>query len=218
MESATPPGSPPRQGLASTSLGLGIASYALCLGPFAGIPAILTGHAALRRARRDAAKWTGAGRAITGMVLGYVSLLLGFPLIAVMLSLAMPKLLAARERAQDSACISNLKALCQACRLHADGHDHRFPARFSELGPLLATPRTLWCPSDTVRTPPSGTGPEQLTDDHVTYELLLPGVNSAEAGDRTVIRCPLHGHQLASDGGVKPGKAGAGRKKRDRGP
>jgi hypothetical protein len=63
----------PPSGLAITSLVLGILTYCLFI---PAIPAIITGHMALGRIRREPDKIGGKGLAITGLVLGYFGLLL----------------------------------------------------------------------------------------------------------------------------------------------
>lgn len=72
-------------GLAVASLVLGLFSIALCLGVLAGIPAIICGHLARRRAVRSPDRYGGAGLASTGLALGYLSILLTFVIAAVVL-------------------------------------------------------------------------------------------------------------------------------------
>jgi hypothetical protein len=92
-----------KTGLAITGFVLGIVSVlcplllgapatasavVLCLGPLFGIPAIVCGHLAHGRARRAPAQYGGAGFAIAGFVLGYVSLVLSLVLLPAMLQRA----------------------------------------------------------------------------------------------------------------------------------
>jgi len=60
--------SPKATGLASASLILALAS--LVVGPFGAIPAIICGHKALSRMRKNSAI-EGFGRALSGTILGY---------------------------------------------------------------------------------------------------------------------------------------------------
>jgi len=63
---------PPRtSGLAIASLVLGILTVVACMGPFAGIPAIVCGHLARRDCRRDPSVG-GDGLALGGLIVGYV--------------------------------------------------------------------------------------------------------------------------------------------------
>ncbi len=68
-----PFGQKKKSGLAITSLVLGILSLICCLF-FAGIPAIICGHIARGKAKRDPLTYGGAGLALTGLILGYLSL------------------------------------------------------------------------------------------------------------------------------------------------
>lgn len=57
-----------RQGMAITSFLLGSVSL-MCLG-LAGIPAIIVGHVARRRIRREPERYKGTGLAIAGFAMG----------------------------------------------------------------------------------------------------------------------------------------------------
>jgi len=65
-------GDAPQKGLAVTSLALGILAFPTCF--LTGIPAIICGHIAHGRARREPARYGGSGMATAGLVLGYLSL------------------------------------------------------------------------------------------------------------------------------------------------
>ena len=60
--------------LATTSLVLGVLSF-FCFSLLTGIPAIIFGHMARARAHRAPDRFGGAGMALTGLILGYFSLL-----------------------------------------------------------------------------------------------------------------------------------------------
>lgn len=66
---------PATNGLATASLVLAIASWA-CLGPLAGIPAIICGHIARGQIRASAGTQTGESLALVGLVIGYLNTLL----------------------------------------------------------------------------------------------------------------------------------------------
>jgi len=66
---------PPIDSAANAALILGILSL-VCLGPLAGIPAIICGHLARGRIARSGGSVGGSGQALAGLVMGYVSLLL----------------------------------------------------------------------------------------------------------------------------------------------
>lgn len=204
----------PRTGMARLSLGFGIASYLLLLGPFTGIPAILAGHLALRRSRREPESHGGSGKAIAGLVLGYVSLLVGLPLIAVALSLAVPPYLAARERDQAAQCQNHLSLLATNLRNHVRDHPGEAFPRLETLPGIGTDPDLLFCPKDPNLRKPPGTGqPGSLAG---SYDRLgLPGLPD-KAGDQAVLRCPYHGTTISLDGTTRPGKVGKLRSKTNR--
>jgi hypothetical protein len=56
------------------SMILGICSWVLGLSIFSGIPAIVLGHSALGEIRRSGGTQSGEGLALTGLILGYASI------------------------------------------------------------------------------------------------------------------------------------------------
>lgn len=114
--------------LALWSLILGILSW-ICLGPLTAVPAIICGHLALPRIRNAAGQLTGQGLAIAGLVLGYVGLVLGFLIAAALLFPAINK---ARDRAQETRCIINVRQLAIACENYALDHQ-TLPVSVAEL-------------------------------------------------------------------------------------
>lgn len=63
----------PSSGLAFASLILGIvAVFSLGGGILAGVPAIICGHKALSKANKFPARYGGRGKAIAGLVMGYI--------------------------------------------------------------------------------------------------------------------------------------------------
>lgn len=91
-------------GIAITSLVLGILSL-LCCVAFTGIPAVICGHVAQRRIRNSGRTLTGEGLALAGLIMGY----LGIGLTLLVLPIAIPSFLAARETSQFNACMNNLR-------------------------------------------------------------------------------------------------------------
>ncbi|MFD2024288.1 DUF4190 domain-containing protein [Promicromonospora aerolata] len=69
-----PPAAYPRNSLGVWSLVLGIASVVLALGVFTGIPAIIVGNQGRRAVRAGEAN--NEGMALTGVVLGWISLVI----------------------------------------------------------------------------------------------------------------------------------------------
>jgi hypothetical protein len=85
------PDSPKKaNGLAITSLVLGICSLSCCFA-LTSIPAIITGHIAHRRAKSNPETHGGTGMALAGLFLGYLSVVLTI-LLAVLTIPALPKI------------------------------------------------------------------------------------------------------------------------------
>jgi len=219
-----PPGFPaPRfQGMAITSFVLGILSV-LCLGLLTGLPAIITGHIAHNRAKRNPAVFGGAGFAIAGFVMGYVSVLVTLVILPAML---LPALSRAKGRAQEINCVNNLKQVGLAFKIWELDHQDEFPfnvstnaggtaelaspgedgvdanavVHFQVLSNELATPKILVCPADTHKH--AALTFDQLQPGNISY-LLRSGTNISDAMPQEVLaRCPVHGTVLHCDGGV----------------
>jgi hypothetical protein len=115
MNEISPPplsSSPPRtSALAIWSLVLGIMAVVLivvCIGPIVfALPAIICGHMAYSRIKRSGGQLVGSGMAIAGFATGYASL----ALILLMLPIAIPNFVRARQTAQTNACINNLRQI-----------------------------------------------------------------------------------------------------------
>lgn len=108
------PSPPARSGLALASCLLGIAGIVLCLGPLAGIPAVICGHSARARIRRSGGGLSGNGLAVAGLVTGYFSFVWA-AMLGLVVALAISNLGPPRPApGQDSArlrCVANLKML-----------------------------------------------------------------------------------------------------------
>src|SRR5258708_19191941 len=102
------PYQPPKtDGGAITSMVLGIASFVLCLSIFTGIPAIILGHISRSRIKKSMGRLQGDGLALTGLILGYISLLF-IPMIA---AIVIPNVLRARISANESAAASTVRMI-----------------------------------------------------------------------------------------------------------
>lgn len=98
---------PKTAGLATASLVCGITSLFLLL--LTGIPAVITGHMALGKIKKSQGRLQGSGKAITGLILGYISIAL--TLIAVLAGLATPAILGAKKDADKAKTITNAKII-----------------------------------------------------------------------------------------------------------
>lgn len=101
----TPPPYPApaqKSGLSIASLVLGILSL-VCFSLLAGIPAIICGHVARAKIKKSGGRLTGAGMALAGLIMGYVSLLF----LPIMAALAIPAVTTAAQMAQATQLMSN---------------------------------------------------------------------------------------------------------------
>ncbi|HEY5911116.1 MAG TPA: DUF4190 domain-containing protein [Verrucomicrobiae bacterium] len=219
----------PRQGLAITSFVLGVAAFALCLGIFTGIPAMICGQIARKRARRAPAEFGGAGLAMAGQVLGYLSVAYML-LIAILL---LPSFGRAPSRSQTAQCTSHMKQIGLALRVWGVDHEGQFPFNVSTnaggtkelcetgydgfdkhatvhlavISKELGNPAVLLCPADRSKRPARDF--EHLEPGNVSYLLRTgPEVTDTNLAE-ILLKCPLHGTVLHCDGNVelkRPGR------------
>ena len=107
LENAT---QPKTSALAIWSLVLGILSL-VCFTIFAAIPGVICGHKALGKIKRSNGTLTGQGLAIAGLVTGYLGIACALFMIPLMLAIAIPNFVKARDTAQTNACINNLRQI-----------------------------------------------------------------------------------------------------------
>jgi len=139
------PPAPKNPGLAITSLVCGIVGF--LTGPLTGIPAIITGHLALGKINKSAGSLGGSGKAITGLILGYITTVL----ISFLAALATPAIHKALERANMAENISHVRQISIALQEYALHHDDAFPATLAELkseGLILPLPDLAYKAND----------------------------------------------------------------------
>lgn len=111
---------------------LGIASFALCLSFLTGIPAIILGHISLSRIKKSMGRLKGEGMALTGLILGYISL----PSILIIAAIAIPNLLRARISANEAAAASTVRTINTAQIAYSTSYPEQGYARdLATLGP-----------------------------------------------------------------------------------
>jgi hypothetical protein len=200
-QSPPPLGSEPKKGLSITSLVLGILSIA-CLSILAGIPAIITGHMARGRAKKEPGLYGGEGFALAGLILGYLSIALALVMIPVMAAMLLPTLVQAKKRAQTIQCVTNLKQIGLAARIWSNDHNDLYPPDFLTMSNELNTPKILVCPGDTTKTKVqvwSQFSPSQ----NLSYEFLTPNAKEADIVTQTAFHCPIHNNIALGDGSVQ---------------
>jgi competence protein ComGC len=132
---------PKNSPLAIWSLVLGILSLTFC-SLFAGVPAVICGHIASGRIKRSDGLLTGQGLALTGLITGYISVALAIVVFPMMLAIAIPNFVKARETAQRNLCINNLHQIDAAIQAFALEHKKQAtdPVTLQDLRPYLKAP------------------------------------------------------------------------------
>jgi competence protein ComGC len=101
---------PKTSALSIWSLVLGILSL-LCFTIFAAIPGVICGHKALSRINRSGGTLGGKGLAIAGLITGYLGIAWAIFVIPLLLAIAIPNFVKAKETAEANACINNLRQI-----------------------------------------------------------------------------------------------------------
>src|SRR5689334_21060541 len=136
----TPPAEPRNCALAIWSLVLGILSLT-CFWLLSAIPAVICGHVAYSRIRRSGGALEGAGLALGGLITGYISIALSIFVMPMLLAIAIPNFVKARQVAQMHVCMNNLRRIETAKQVWALEHKKQgadTPSQ-QDLAPYLTT-------------------------------------------------------------------------------
>jgi type II secretory pathway pseudopilin PulG len=109
----------------------------------AAVCAIILGHIALSEIKKSAGRLIGEGRAIAGLVLGYLGLA-AIPLILIIAAIAIPNLLRARIAANEASAVSSIRAINTAESTYQSAYPNvGYTCSFAQLGVdnVLATGR-----------------------------------------------------------------------------
>ena len=212
-----------QKGLAITSFVLGLLSLS-CFGFLAGVPAIICGHVARGRARREPSQYGGAALALAGLIMGYVGVLVTLVILPGML---LPALAKAKSRAQRINCVNNMKQIGLAFRIWAVDHGDKFPFNvstnqggtlelclpgadgfdrnaafhFRVMSNELSTPKILICVADSAKE--AALTFESLRAGNVSYQ-VRSGTNVSDVNPNQVLAiCPIHNNVLLCDGSVQ---------------
>ena len=119
-------------GKATASLILGILSI-LCFGLLAGLPAIILGHISRGNIEQSRGRLKGSGMALTGLILGYVSIVFTILIVAAVL---IPNLLRSRMSANESAAASTVRTINTSQVTYSTRFPERgYAADLATLGP-----------------------------------------------------------------------------------
>jgi hypothetical protein len=217
------------RGLAILSFVLGLASFVLCLSALTGLPAILFGHIARRRAARLPVRYGGAGLAMAGLILGYLNLVFSLFIAGVIL----PALARSTQTThntqtvQRADCQNNLRQIglafkvwalehndqypfnvstnaggtLELCAAGADGFDNNAVAHFLIIANELTTPSFLVCPKDRSKRVAS-----DFTDFkgvNLSYRLRTGTNINGDNPQEILAVCPIDGNELFCDGNVR---------------
>lgn len=97
-------------GQAIASLVLGILSF-IALGILTAIPAVICGHIAKSKIRRDPENLQGEGQALAGLIMGYIVIGLSIFMIPLMAAIAIPSFAKARDVSMQKVCLNNLRMI-----------------------------------------------------------------------------------------------------------
>ena len=108
----TPPPVPQSKtsALAVWSLVLGILSLT-CFSIFAAIPGVICGHKAIWGIEKSGGGLSGKGLAIAGLITGYIGIAFAVFFIPMMMAIAIPNFVKAREVSMHNACINNMREI-----------------------------------------------------------------------------------------------------------
>jgi type II secretory pathway pseudopilin PulG len=86
-----------------------------------GIPAVILGHMSRGSIRKSMGELKGAGMALAGLIMGYLSIAV-IPVLLIIATIAIPSLLRSRQAAQESAAVSNLRTINTAEVTYSGSH------------------------------------------------------------------------------------------------
>lgn len=162
-------------GLAIAALVIGIVSLITCgLLGVGALAAIICGHVALSKIAASQGTLKGRGMAMTGLIMGYVSIAL--VVVSILASLAVPTFTRIQERGEMTKVVSEGKQLITACKLYAADNNGIMPDNLEQLvtAGILEGPQQL---------------EELLTDNtgQLSFEYVGAGKTDADAGDTVIL-------------------------------
>jgi len=146
--------------LAVWSLVLGILGLT-CFSIFCAIPGVICGHKSMTKIRNSGGALSGNGLAIGGLITGYLAIAWAIFFIPLMMAIAIPNFIKARDTSQQNACINNLRqieAAKEQWALEAGKPEDAVPT-VNDLTPYLANHRMPQCPAGGIYTIGAVTNP-----------------------------------------------------------
>ncbi|MBN4074034.1 DUF4190 domain-containing protein [bacterium AH-315-E10] len=163
-------------GRATGSMVFGVLGV-LCMVPIISpLIAVILGHLALVDIKRSNDQVDGKAMAITGLILGYMGVLI-VPIVF-MMSLAMltPALTKAREKARRINCAGNIKQIGIAIALYSNDHEGNAPESLADITEYLPPGIVFICPSAQKHNQTPATK-EDLANGMSSYDYVGNGIN-----------------------------------------
>jgi len=180
-------------GKAIASMILGILSLFFLI--IAGIPAIILGHISLSQVKKSGGRITGEGMAMTGLILGYISVAVA-PLL---LMIALPNLMRARSFANQAAAAATVRTLVAAETTYSVTYPNDgYAPDLATLGPSGQTcagehTKKNACLVDATLGCPSGTSGNWCVKDEYKYSIVgIKAEDSKVPTDFIITATPLN--------------------------
>ncbi len=108
----------------------------------------------------------------------------------------------ARDEAESTACVNNLKQLGLSLRVWALDNENMTPPNLLDMTNEMVSPKLLVCPADRGRE--AARDWASYTSANCSYEYLAASAPDVGAEPmRVAFRCPIHGHVCLCDGSVQ---------------
>jgi len=162
-------------GLAIASLVLGLLSLITCsLLGVGALAAIICGHLAMSRIKSSNGAVGGRGMALTGLITGYLSLIV--VVLLMVISITVPIFASIEQKADQSASLRHAREIITACQVYAADHEGKFPESLEVLlHENIVTDASIFRESD-------------LHDDtEMAFDYFGAGMNESTASDAVVL-------------------------------
>lgn len=120
-------GVPVTDGKAVAALVLGLLTFVIWI--LAAVPAIVLGHLSLSDIKRSGGRLKGRGMALTGLIIGYLSIV-AVPFILIIAAIAIPNLLRARMAANEAGAIAEVRRINRLAADYHASHQQSYPEDF----------------------------------------------------------------------------------------
>ncbi|MCK5805575.1 MAG: DUF4190 domain-containing protein [Lentisphaeria bacterium] len=139
-------------GTATASLICGVLSL-VCLCPPAAIAAVICGHKALSAIRHSSGELLGEGKAIAGLITGYINLGMALFMVPLLAAMLLPALSNARRQARAIQDMNNLKQLALGTIMYVDDNKGAFPNDLADVFPYVGAGQVFVCPTRATTAP-----------------------------------------------------------------